>query len=124
MNSQVPAFEYPTENMRSKSWDEFATQEAPVMDFVFTVCDDAAGEACPVWPGQPMTAHWGIEDPAAVTGTGLQKEHAFNDAFRFLKNRINAFIALPMASLDRIALTYRLKEIGEMEGAARVTDRH
>ena len=89
------------------------------MDFVFTVCDDAAGEACPVWPGQPMTAHWGIEDPAAVTGTDVQRERAFNDAFRFLKNRIAAFTALPMASFDRLSLTDRLKEIGRMEGATR-----
>jgi arsenate reductase len=113
------AFDYPTDGMRSKSWDEFAARGAPAMDFVFTVCDDAAGEACPVWPGQPMTAHWGIEDPAAVTGTDVQKERAFNDAFRFLKNRIAAFIALPMASLDRLSLTDRLKEIGRMEGATR-----
>jgi len=115
----LKAFEYPTDGMRSKSWDEFAARGAPAMDFVFTVCDDAAGEACPVWPGQPMTAHWGIEDPAAVTGTDVQKERAFNDAFRFLKNRIAAFIALPMASLDRLSLTDRLKEIGRMEGATR-----
>jgi arsenate reductase len=118
----LTAFEYPTDNMRSKSWDEFATPDAPVMDFVFTVCDDAAGEACPVWPGQPMTAHWGIEDPAALTGTDVQKERAFNDAFRFLKNRITTFIALPMASLDRMALTSRLKDIGRMEDTTQVPE--
>jgi protein-tyrosine-phosphatase len=113
------AFDYPTENMRSKSWDEFAVADAPVMDFVFTVCDDAAGEACPVWPGQPMTAHWGIEDPAAMSGTDVEKERAFNDAFRFLKNRITAFIALPMKSLDHRSLGNRLKDIGRMDGATR-----
>jgi arsenate reductase len=80
--------EYPTDELRSKSWEEFARSDAPVMDFVFTVCDNAAGESCPVWPGQPMTAHWGIEDPAAVEGTDIKKEAAFVAAFRYLKNRI------------------------------------
>ena len=87
------------------------------MDFVFTVCDQAAGEACPFWPGQPMTAHWGIEDPAAVEGTDVQKEAAFVAALRYMKNRISAFAALPIASLDRLALGAKLREIGASEGA-------
>jgi Helix-turn-helix domain len=91
-----------------------------VIDFAFTLCDDAAGETCPAWPGQPMTAHWGIEDPAAVEGTDIDKERAFAQAFRYLRNRITAFIALPIKSLDRISLTARLHEIGTMEGATRV----
>lgn len=110
---------YPTGDMRSKSWEEFAVAGAPVMDFVFTVCDSAAGEACPVWPGQPMTAHWGIEDPAAVEGTDLQKEAAFVTAFRYLKNRISAFTNLPLKSLDKLSLTAQLREIGDMEGASK-----
>lgn len=104
---------------RSKSWDEFATPDAPKMDFVFTVCDDAAGEACPVWPGQPMTAHWGIEDPAKVEGTDLQKEAAFVAAFKLLRNRVSVFVNLPIASIDRLALGNRLRDIGQMEGATR-----
>lgn len=108
---------YPTEGLRSKAWDEFARPGAPVMDFVFTVCDSAAGEACPVWPGQPMTAHWGIEDPAAVDGTAAQREAAFAAALRYLKNRISLFTALPLRSLDAIALGARLREIGRGEGA-------
>lgn len=84
----LESFDYPAFGYRSKSWDEFATPDAPVMDFVFTVCDNAAGEACPVWPGQPVTAHWGIEDPAAVGGTNIEKERAFVQAFKYLKNRI------------------------------------
>ena len=108
---------YPATGFRSKSWDEFAAPGAPVMDFVFTVCDQAAGEACPLWPGQPMTAHWGIEDPAAVEGTELEKEAAFVAALRYMKNRINAFAALPIASLDRLALGAKLREIGASEGA-------
>ncbi|NVO17666.1 MAG: arsenate reductase ArsC [Rhodoplanes sp.] len=108
---------YPTEGLRSKSWSEFAFAGAPVMDFVFTVCDNAAGEACPVWPGQPMTAHWGIEDPAAVEGTAIEQERAFVQAFRFLENRINAFTALPIRSLDAIALGTKLRDIGRMDGA-------
>jgi arsenate reductase (thioredoxin) len=114
----LEAFEYPVGGFRSKSWEEFAAPDAPVLDFVFTVCDDAAGEACPVWPGQPMTAHWGIEDPAAVEGTTIEKERAFNQAFRYLKNRIAVFIALPVRSLDQLTLANRLKEIGRMEGAS------
>ena len=108
---------YKTEGLRSKPWDEFARADAPALDFVFTVCDNAAGEACPVWPGQPMTAHWGIEDPAAAEGTQVQRLAAFVAAFRHLKNRIIAFAALPVASLDRVSLQARLTEIGHGEGA-------
>ncbi|WP_137388446.1 arsenate reductase ArsC [Rhodoligotrophos defluvii] len=108
---------YPTEGLRSKSWDEFAAPGAPAMDFVFTVCDNAAGEVCPIWPGQPMTAHWGIEDPAAVEGTEIQRKAAFLAALRYLKNRIATFTALPIASLDRLALTAKLREIGRGEGS-------
>ena len=111
------AYGYPVEGYRSKSWDEFAAPGAPVMDFVFTVCDSAAGEACPFWPGQPMTAHWGIEDPAAVDGTDLEKEAAFVTAFRQMRNRISAFAALPVKSLDRLSLKARLDAIGRLEGA-------
>jgi hypothetical protein len=89
------------------------------MDFVFTVCDDAAGEACPVWPGHPMTAHWGIEDPAAVEGSDIEKERAFDTAFRYMRNRVTSFIALPFSSLDKMALTTRLRDIGNMDGATR-----
>jgi len=109
--------EYPTDDLRSKSWLEFARDDAPVMDFVFTVCDDAAGETCPVWPGQPMTAHWGIEDPAAVEGTDLEKEAAFVKALRYLKNRIVAFTNLPLSSIDKLSLNTKLREIGKSEGA-------
>src|ERR1700759_1941982 len=90
------SLDFPVDNLRSKSWEEFARPDAPVMDFVFTVCDNAAGESCPVWPGQPMTAHWGIEDPAAVEGTDLQKHTGFLTAFRYLNNRISAFYRLPI----------------------------
>ncbi len=101
-----------TDGYRSKSWNEFAAAGAPVLDFVFTVCDSAAGEVCPVWPGQPMTAHWGVDDPAAVQGSDLEKTQAFRDAFRVLERRIDLFTSLPLASLDRLALTNRLREIG------------
>ncbi len=107
----------PTAGLRSKSWDEFATPDAPKMDFVFTVCDNAAGEACPLWPGQPMTAHWGIEDPAAVEGSELARRAAFQDALRYMKNRISAFISLPLSTIDRISLTHRLQGIGMMDGS-------
>ncbi len=107
----------PTSGLRSKPWDEFAGPEAPKMDFVFTVCDSAAGEACPIWPGQPMTAHWGIEDPAAVTGSEFQQRAAFEDAMRFMRNRIAAFVNLPIASLDRMTLSSRLRGIGAMDGS-------
>jgi arsenate reductase len=114
----LQSFDYPTEGLRSKSWQEFAAPDAPVMDFVFTVCDNAAGESCPVWPGQPMTAHWGIEDPADVEGTELQKEAAFVTALRYLKNRISIFTALPLKRLDPLALGTKLREIGQVEGAS------
>jgi arsenate reductase len=113
----LESFDYPTDNMRSKSWEEFATPDAPVMDFVFTVCDQAGGEVCPVWPGQPMTAHWGIDDPAAVRGSDIQKEAAFVTAFRFLKNRITVFANLPLAGIDKMALGTKLREIGRMDGS-------
>jgi arsenate reductase (thioredoxin) len=108
---------YPHRGFRSKSWDEFAVPGAPQMDFVFTVCDNAAGEACPLWPGQPMTAHWGIEDPAAEEGSDIDKQRAFATAFRYLKNRIDQFLAIPLHRLDRLSVGSRLREIGEMEGA-------
>lgn len=114
----LQSYGLPTDGLRSKPWDEFATETAPKLDFVFTVCDSAAGEACPHWPGQPMTAHWGIEDPAAVEGTALEKERAFVLAFRYLRNRITIFNALPIARLDKLALSAKLREIGETEGAS------
>lgn len=113
----LESFGYPANDMRSKSWIEFAAADAPVMDFVFTVCDNAAGETCPIWPGQPMTAHWGIEDPAAVIGTDLEKEAAFVAAFQHLKNRISLFTSLPLASIDKLSLGTKLREIGRGEGA-------
>jgi arsenate reductase len=113
----LESFGYPTDGARSKSWDEFAGPDAQKMDFVFTVCDNAAGEVCPFWPGQPMTAHWGIEDPAAVEGNDLEKERAFVTAFRYLKNRISAFSALPIKSLDRLTLQKDISAIGRLEGA-------
>ncbi len=113
----LESMDYPTAGMRSKSWLEFAAADAPVMDFVFTVCDNAAGEACPVWPGQPTTAHWGIEDPAAVEGTEIEKLAAFSTAFRYLKNRIGAFVNLPLSGIDRLSLGTKLREIGRSEGA-------
>jgi protein-tyrosine-phosphatase len=115
----LESYGYPTDGFRSKSWDEFAAPDAPVMDFVFTVCDAAAAETCPMWPSQPMTAHWGIEDPAAVEGTPIQKEAAFVLAMRYLKNRISIFINLPIRSLDRMSLNAKLREIGQLEGASR-----
>ncbi|NKN36601.1 arsenate reductase ArsC [Agrobacterium sp. a22-2] len=101
-----------TSGLRSKSWEAFAVPGAPKMDFVFTVCDQAAAESCPVWPGQPMTAHWGVPDPAAVEGTEPEKALAFVDTYRMLSNRISIFVNLPMASLDRLALQKRLTDIG------------
>ena len=98
---------------RSKSWDEFAAPDAPKMDFVFTVCDDAAGESCPVWPGQPMSAHWGVPDPAAVQGTDAEISLAFSDTFRMLNSRISIFAALPLASIDRLSLQRKLNDIGK-----------
>ncbi len=109
--------DYPTDGLRSKSWVEFAGPGMPMMDVVITVCDNAAGEACPIWPGQPMSAHWGIEDPAAVEGTDLEKEAAFVTAFRYLKSRVGAFVSLPIAALETATLNRRLRAIGGMKGS-------
>jgi len=103
---------YSIDGLRSKNWDEFAAPGAPPLDFVFTVCDNAAGEVCPVWPGQPITAHWGIPDPAAVEGSDEQKRKAFNDAFLILERRISLFLSLPIRSLEQLVLQERLSEIG------------
>ena len=103
--------------LRSKSWTEFAQPAAPKLDFVFTVCDDAAKESCPVWPGQPMTAHWGIPDPAAAEGTEVEKRLAFADALRMLTNRINIFVALPLRSLSSLTLQKQLNEIGKIKAS-------
>ena len=113
----LESFGYPSAGFASKSWEVFAAPGAPRMDFVFTVCDDAAGETCPLWPGQPMTAHWGIEDPAAVEGNDIARERAFVTAFKYLKNRISLFTSLPIASLSRLALTAKLQDIGRIEGS-------
>ncbi len=113
----LESYDCPTDNMRSKSWQEFAVPGAPVMDFVFTVCDQAAGEVCPVWPSQPMTAHWGIDDPAAVDGPEIIREAAFVKAFRYLKSRITVFTSLPIAGIDKMALGTKLREIGQGEGS-------
>jgi len=102
----------PTASLRSKSWDEFAAPNAPHMDFVFTVCDNAANEVCPLWPGQPMTAHWGIPDPAAATGTPSQIARAFRDAFTILDRRIGLFLALPLSTLQSLAIQKKIEEIG------------
>ena len=107
-----------TEGLRSKSWDELARPGAPRMSFVFTVCDNAAGEVCPIWPGQPITAHWGVEDPAAVQGTDEEKRRAFVKAFTELATRINLFLNLPIERLDRLALKARLEEIGKSTAKA------
>jgi protein-tyrosine-phosphatase len=108
---------YDTSDFCSKSWSEFAKPGAPPLDFVFTVCDNAAGEACPVWPGQPMTAHWGIPDPAEATGSPAEIALAFKDAYRMLNQRIGIFTALPLRSLDQLSLQNKLREIGRTEGA-------
>ena len=106
---------FPTDGLRSKSWDEFVMPGAPKMDFIFTVCDNAAGETCPIWPGHPMTAHWGIEDPAAVEGH--RQPNAFRDAYYALQRRIGLFLALPLDSVDELALQRKLKEIGAVDQA-------
>ena len=103
---------YDTSGLRSKSWEEFAAPGAPKLDFVFTVCDDAANEACPVWPGQPMTAHWGLPDPSAAEGTESERRFAFADTHRMLYQRIGIFVNLPLASLDKLSLQQRLEDIG------------
>lgn len=108
---------YLPDGFRSKGWDEFAATGAPNLDFVFTVCDDAAGEVCPVWPGQPMTAHWGVPDPAAAAGNPAEVALAFADTFRLLSNRVSLFASLPLAGLDRLSLQRRLDAIGKGAGA-------
>lgn len=107
-------FKFPTEQLRSKSWDEFAGPAAPALDFIITVCDNAAGEVCPYWPGQPMTAHWGVPDPAAVEGTDAEKWRAFNTAFKSLESRIKILVSLPLASLDRTNIKQQLDSIGRL----------
>ncbi len=109
--------DFDVSGFRSKSWSEFAEPDAPRLDFVFTVCDDAAQEICPVWPGQPMTAHWGVPDPAAATGKEAEIRVAFADAFRMLNNRISIFVSLPLRSIDRLSLQTRLDAIGERKDA-------
>jgi protein-tyrosine-phosphatase len=114
---------YDTAGFHSKSWSEFAKPGAPALDFVFTVCDNAAGETCPVWPGQPMTAHWGVPDPAEATGSDAEIALAFKDSYRMLAQRIGIFVALPIRSLDQLSLQRRLHDIGRMAGAtAKVTE--
>ena len=110
---QIKTASLPTEGLRSKDWAEFAAPGAPKMNFVFTVCDNAAKEVCPVWPGQPMTAHWGVPDPAAVTGGAEQIEQAFRDAFVILDRRISLFLALPLASLEALAIQREIERIGQ-----------
>jgi len=112
--------DYDTSTLRSKSWSEFAQDGAPKLDFVFTVCDNAAGESCPVWPGQPMTAHWGIPDPAEAQGTPAEIAFAFNDAYRMLSQRIGIFVALPIAALDKLTLQAKLRDIGRLDEAPAV----
>jgi arsenate reductase (thioredoxin) len=114
----LQSLDYDTSAFRSKSWNEFAKPGAPVLDFAFTVCDNAAGESCPVWPGQPMTAHWGVPDPAEAKGTPAEIALAFKDAYRMLHQRIGVFTALPIRSLDQLSLQQRLKDIGRMDNAA------
>ena len=109
---------YPVEGFRSKSWDEFERPGAPKLDFVFTVCDDAAEEVCPIWPGQPITAHWGMPDPAAATGSLAEIGFAFADTYRMMNQRLTLFMNLPLASLDRLSLQRRLEEIGRRREAA------
>jgi len=109
---------YDTSKLRSKSWEEFTAPDAPKLDFVFTVCDNAAKEVCPVWPGQPMSAHWGLPDPSAVEGNDAERHYAFADTHRMLYQRISIFTSLPLASLDQLSLQKRLEEIGRMKSDA------
>lgn len=109
---QVQALGYPIDGLRSKSWDEFAQADAPQMDFIVTVCDNAAGEVCPLWPGQPVTAHWGFPDPAVVEGSDEQKRAAFAQTLRQIRNRVQLFLSLPLETLDRMAIESRMKAIG------------
>lgn len=112
---QVKATGYPVDNLRSKSWDEFGTPGAPHMDFIITVCDNAAGEECPYWPGHPMTAHWGFEDPAAVEGTDEEKRAAFSKVFRQIMGRVNTFVNLPLKTLDKNVIQEEIKAIGDTQ---------
>lgn len=114
----LESMRHPTAQLFSKNWDLYAAAGAPRMDFIFTVCDSAAGEACPVWPGQPMTAHWGIPDPAAVEGSEIEKRAAFRQAYAALENRIRLFMSLPLTSLDRMTLKYQLDAIGNTPSSA------
>jgi len=111
---QVRELGYPVDNLRSKSWDEFALPGAPEMDFVVTVCDNAAGEVCPLWPGQPVTAHWGFPDPAAVVGTDEEKRAAFAQTLRQIRNRVQLFLSLPLETLDRMAIENRMRDLGKL----------
>jgi len=117
----LEALGFDTAGFRSKSWSEFAQPGAPLLDFVFTVCDNAAGESCPIWPGQPMTAHWGIPDPAEAKGSPAEIALAFKDAYRMLYQRIGVFTALPLRSLDQLSLQSKLREIGRLPGATTKT---
>ena len=110
--AQLETARVPANGLRSKSWDEFAQPGAPALDFVFTVCDNAANEICPVWPGQPLTAHWGVPDPAAVRGTAKEIERAYRDAFMTLERRISLFLCLPLASIDKLAIKKKIDQIG------------
>src|SRR5437764_1370356 len=111
--ARLEAAHIPTDNLRSKSWDEFAGPDAPQLDFVFTVCDNAAKEVCPIWPGQPMSAHWGVPDPAAVNGSSQEVERAYREAFTILDRRIGLFLSLPLASIDKLALKKEVDKIGQ-----------
>lgn len=113
----LQGFHYETSGFRSKSWSEFAEPGAPLLNFVFTVCDNAAGETCPVWPGQPMTAHWSIPDPAKATGTSAEIALAFREAYRMLERRLSIFVSLPLRSLDQLTLQNKLRDIGRMDRA-------
>lgn len=112
---QIRKLGYPMDSLRSKSWDEFAAADAPVMDFVITVCDNAASETCPVWPGEPITAHWGFEDPAAAQGDDEKKRHAFQTVFLYLSNRVRLFAELPLVQLDKLAVKREMDRIGQIE---------
>ena len=113
----LTSYGYPVEGLSSKSWEVYTAADAPPMDFVLTVCDNAAGEACPLWPGQPITAHWGIEDPAAIEGSDIEKERAFVTAFRYLRNRASLLVNLPMESLSRLAIAHKVQDIGRIAGS-------
>lgn len=113
----LDSFGYPTGNLLSKSWEVYTAPDAQEMDFVLTVCDAAAGEACPLWPGQPITAHWGIEDPASVEGSDFERERAFVTAFKYLRNRISLLTSLPIRSLSQLAITAKLQDIGRVDGS-------